>query len=83
MWDTGRPDHGQRRRHRGDWTGRDSVTVGVGTGSDGSDFAFGPPAMLVATGTELQWSWTGEGTPTTRKPARTNKWTSGRRVLHR
>jgi halocyanin-like protein len=46
-----------------DWTDRDSVTVDVGAEGNGGNFAFGPPAVLVSTGTEIRWSWTGEGNP--------------------
>jgi halocyanin-like protein len=42
-----------------DETGSDQVTVEVGVGSDG--FAFGPVAVRVSTGTEVQWEWTGKG----------------------
>jgi halocyanin-like protein len=42
---------------------RDSqtVTVEVGTAGNGGDFAYDPPAVVVSTGTEIEWSWTGDG----------------------
>jgi halocyanin-like protein len=42
-----------------DMTGQDSVTVAVGAGSRG--IAFSPPVVLVSTGTEVTWEWTGQG----------------------
>lgn len=46
-----------------DWTGRDTVTIDVGAEGNGGSFAFGPAAVLVSTGTEVAFSWTGEGNP--------------------
>lgn len=46
-----------------DRTGRETVTVDVGaSGNDGS-FAFGPPGVVVSTGTTVEFSWTGQGNP--------------------
>lgn len=42
---------------------RDQVTVSVGAEGNGGAFAFGPSAVVVSTGTEVRWSWTGEGNP--------------------
>ena len=44
-----------------DRTGQDTLTVDVGAEGNGGAFAFGPPAVVVSTGTEVEWSWTGEG----------------------
>ncbi|MBX0324199.1 halocyanin domain-containing protein [Halomicroarcula sp. F13] len=41
----------------------DSVTVDVGAEGNGGAFAYGPSALVVSTGTEVQWNWTGEGNP--------------------
>lgn len=40
---------------------RDTVSVNVGAAGNGGDFAFAPPALVVAAGTEIRWSWTGRG----------------------
>jgi halocyanin-like protein len=42
-----------------DETGADQVTVEVGVGDNG--FAFGPAAVRVSTGTEIEFEWTGTG----------------------
>jgi halocyanin-like protein len=42
-----------------DRTGQDSVTVQVGTGSQGLGFT--PPAIVVDPGTTVTWEWTGNG----------------------
>ena len=42
-----------------DMTGKDEVTIEVGTGENG--FAFDPPGVAVSTGTTVIWEWTGEG----------------------
>jgi len=42
---------------------RDTVTVDVGASGNDGNFAYGPSAVVVSTGTEIQWSWTGEGNP--------------------
>lgn len=42
---------------------RDTVTVDVGTQGNGGAFAYDPPAVVVSTGTTVEWSWTGEGNP--------------------
>lgn len=44
-----------------DWTGRDSVTVEVGTEGNQGYFAYDPPGIVVSAGTEVTFSWTGEG----------------------
>ncbi|MFB6146857.1 MAG: halocyanin domain-containing protein [Halobacteriaceae archaeon] len=46
-----------------DRRGEDAVTIDVGANGNGGNFAYSPPALLVTTGTELRWSWTGKGTP--------------------
>jgi len=42
---------------------QDTVTVDVGAEGNGGNFAFEPPGVVVSTGTEVRWSWTGEGNP--------------------
>ena len=42
-----------------DMTGSSEVTVEVGAGDNG--LAFGPPAILVDSGTSIVWEWTGNG----------------------
>jgi halocyanin-like protein len=42
-------------------TGQDTLTVEVGAEGNGGAFAFGPAAVAVSTGTEVEFSWTGEG----------------------
>ncbi|MFC7166493.1 halocyanin domain-containing protein [Halospeciosus flavus] len=45
-----------------DYTGQGEVTVEVGVpAGDGTDFAFGPPAIAVSPVTTVRWEWTGEG----------------------
>lgn len=44
-----------------DWTDRETVTVHVGTEGNRGDFAYDPPAIVVSAGTEVTFSWTGEG----------------------
>lgn len=46
-----------------DWTGQGTVTIDVGAEGNGGSFAYGPPAVVVSTGTTVEWSWTGEGNP--------------------
>jgi halocyanin-like protein len=46
-----------------DLTGQDTVTVDVGAEGNGGAFAFGPAAAVVLAGTEVEFSWTGEGNP--------------------
>ncbi|MFT4946632.1 MAG: halocyanin-like protein [Natronomonas sp.] len=41
-----------------DMTGEDSVTIANGAGQG---FAFDPPVVVVSTGTEVTWEWTGAG----------------------
>ena len=40
---------------------RDTVEVGVGTEGNGGSFAFGPSAVAVSVGTDVEFAWTGEG----------------------
>jgi halocyanin-like protein len=42
-----------------DFTGTEAVTVAVGAGENGQQFA--PPAILVDPGTTVTWEWTGDG----------------------
>jgi len=42
-----------------DYRGRDEVRIEVGVGRFG--YSFGPPAILIDTGTTVVWEWTGEG----------------------
>ena len=42
-----------------DMTGSDTVTVEVGAGDAG--LAFGPAAIRISTGTEVEFEWTGDG----------------------
>jgi halocyanin-like protein len=44
-----------------DETGRDEVTVTVGTEANGGNFGFGPAAVRVDPGTTVVWEWNGEG----------------------
>lgn len=46
-----------------DWTGRDRVTITVGADGNEGNFAYGPPGVIVSTGTVIEWSWTGLGSP--------------------
>ena len=46
-----------------DRTGQDTLTVDVGAEGNGGAFAFEPAAVVVSTGTEAEFSWTGEGNP--------------------
>ncbi|WP_123535151.1 halocyanin domain-containing protein [Halosimplex salinum] len=46
-----------------DETGKDEVTVDVGSQANNGAFGFGPPAVRVDPGTTVVWEWTGEGTP--------------------
>jgi halocyanin-like protein len=46
-----------------DLTGEDTVTVDVGAEGNTGNFAFGPPGIVISAGTEVEWSWTGEGNP--------------------
>ncbi|MFB6083251.1 MAG: halocyanin domain-containing protein [Halorientalis sp.] len=57
---------GSASNYRGellDWTGRDTVTISVGVDGNEGNFAYGPPAVIVSTGTVVEWSWTGMGNP--------------------
>ena len=44
-----------------DETGADSVEIAVGAEGNGGAYAFDPPAVRVTPGTEVTWTWTGEG----------------------
>ena len=44
-----------------DRRGEDEVEVAVGVGPEESAHSFGPPAVAVTAGTEVQWAWTGRG----------------------
>lgn len=44
-----------------DRTGQTEVTVEVGAGGNGGNFAFEPPAVRVDAGTTVVWKWTGRG----------------------
>jgi halocyanin-like protein len=41
----------------------DTLTIETGAAGNGGNFAYAPSAVLVSTGTEIEWSWTGEGNP--------------------
>lgn len=42
---------------------QDSLTIEVGASGNDGNFAYDPSAVVVSTGTEIEWSWTGEGNP--------------------
>ncbi|WP_236035496.1 halocyanin domain-containing protein [Haloarcula rubra] len=44
-----------------DETGQDTVEITVGAEGNGGAFAFDPAAVRVSPGTEVVWTWTGEG----------------------
>ncbi|WP_181686171.1 halocyanin domain-containing protein [Halorhabdus salina] len=44
-----------------DFRGQEEVTVEVGVEGNGNDWAFGPPAIHVDSGTTVVWEWTGRG----------------------
>ncbi|WP_255149149.1 halocyanin domain-containing protein [Halorarius halobius] len=44
-----------------DRRGDDTVTIDVGAEGNGDFFAFAPVAVVVSTGTEIRWRWTGKG----------------------
>ncbi len=44
-----------------DLRGQDTVEISVGAQGNGGAFAFDPPAVMVSPGTEVVWTWTGEG----------------------
>jgi halocyanin-like protein len=46
-----------------DERGTDTVTIDVGSEGNDGNFAYGPSAVVVSTGTEIRWNWTGEGNP--------------------
>jgi len=39
----------------------DDVEVSVGVGPEQTAHYYGPPAVAVTAGTEIQWTWTGQG----------------------
>lgn len=40
-----------------------TLTVDVGAAGNDGNFAYAPSAVVVSTGTDIEWSWTGEGNP--------------------
>jgi len=44
-----------------DATGTGNVEVAVGAEGNGGNFAFDPPAVVVDSGTDVNWAWTGMG----------------------
>lgn len=44
-----------------DYTGESDVTVDVGASGNNGNYAFGPAALAVSTGTTVTWEWTGRG----------------------
>ena len=46
-----------------DRTGQDDLLIEVGAEGNGGNFAYAPSAVVVSTGTEIRWEWTGEGNP--------------------
>ncbi len=44
-----------------DFTGESNPTVDVGASGNGGNYAFGPAALAVSTGTTVTWEWTGQG----------------------
>ncbi|NHN60264.1 MULTISPECIES: halocyanin domain-containing protein [Halorussus] len=44
-----------------DETGKSEVTVKVGSKGNNGNYAFGPAAVKVSTGTKVVWEWTGKG----------------------
>ncbi len=44
-----------------DETGQDTVEIAVGAQGNNGAFAFSPAAVRVSPGTEVVWTWTGEG----------------------
>jgi len=44
-----------------DKRGQDTVEISVGVDGNGGSFAFGPAAVKVNPGTEVVWTWTGNG----------------------
>jgi halocyanin-like protein len=46
-----------------DLTGRETVTIAVGSEGNDGHFAFGPSAAVVSAGTTVRWEWTGMGNP--------------------
>lgn len=44
-----------------DYTGKQNVTVSVGTNANGGAFGFSPTAIRVDPGTTVTWEWTGQG----------------------
>ncbi len=46
-----------------DSRGQEAVTVEVGASGNNGNFAFAPAAVVVSTGTTVEFEWTGEGNP--------------------
>lgn len=46
-----------------DRRGQDTVRIAVGATGNGGSFAYAPSAVVVSAGTQIEWSWTGEGNP--------------------
>ena len=44
-----------------DMRGEDTVEITVGAEGNNGAYAFAPPAVMVSPGTEVVWTWTGEG----------------------
>lgn len=65
-WLQGDPDGNAASNYDGsfaDRRGEDVVTIEVGASGNGGNRAFAPAAAVVSTGTEVRWTWTGEGGP--------------------
>lgn len=46
-----------------DWTGRDEVSVTVGSQANGGNNGYGPAAIAVSPATTVVWEWNGQGAP--------------------
>ena len=44
-----------------DWRDRDAMTISVGASGNGGNFAYAPSAVVISTGTDVEWPWTGDG----------------------
>jgi halocyanin-like protein len=44
-----------------DMTGSETVSIDVGVEANGAFYGFGPAAVRVDSGTEVIWTWTGQG----------------------
>ena len=42
---------------------QDTLTIRVGATGNGGNFAYSPSAVVVSTGTNIEWSWSGQGNP--------------------